>query len=78
MTHTKGLVVLITGGASGIGAATARALKAKGAVPVLVDCDAQQLAATAAEMGVASFCADVTDFAACEAAVAHTLDLHGR
>ena len=78
MTHMKGLVVLITGGASGIGAATARALKAKGAVPVLVDCDAQQLAATAAEMGVASFCADVTDFAACEAAVAHTLDLHGR
>jgi len=78
MTHMKGLVVLITGGASGIGAATARTLKAKGAVPVLVDCDAQQLAATAAEMGVASFCADVTDFAACEAAVAHTLDLHGR
>ena len=78
MTHIKGLVVLITGGASGIGAATARALKAKGAVPVLVDCDAQQLAATAADMGVASFCADVTDFAACEAAVAHTLDLHGR
>ena len=78
MTHIKGLVVLITGGASGIGAATARALKAKGAVPVLVDCDAQQLAATAADMGVASFCADVTDFAACEAAVVHTLDLHGR
>ena len=78
MTQTKGLVVLITGGASGIGAATARALKAKGAVPVLVDCDAQQLAATAAEMGVASFCADVTDFAACEAAVAHTLNLYGR
>ena len=78
MTHIKGLVVLITGGASGIGAATARALKAKGAVPVLVDCDAQQLAATAADLGVASFCADVTDFAACEAAVAHTLESHGR
>ena len=78
MTPIKGLVVLITGGASGIGAATARALKAKGAVPVLVDCDAQQLTATAADMGVASFCADVTDFAACEAAVAHTLDLYGR
>lgn len=78
MTHIKGLVVLITGGASGIGAATAKALKAKGAVPVLVDCDAQQLAATAADLGVASFCADVTDFAACEAAVAHTLESHGR
>ena len=78
MTPIKGLVVLITGGASGIGAATARALKAKGAVPVLVDCDAQQLTATAADIGVASFCADVTDLAACEAAVAHTLNLYGR
>ena len=78
MTPIKGLIVLITGGASGIGAATARALKAKGAVPVLVDCDAQQLAATAADIGVASFCADVTDLAACEAAVAHTLNLYGR
>ena len=78
MTHIKGLVVLITGGASGIGAATARALKTQGAVPVLVDCDAQQLAVTAADIGVASFCADVTNFAACEAAVVHTLNLYGR
>jgi NAD(P)-dependent dehydrogenase (short-subunit alcohol dehydrogenase family) len=78
LTDFKGLVVLITGGASGIGAATAKALKVKGALPVLIDCDAQQLAATAAELVVPSFCLDVTDYAACEAAVAQTVALYGR
>ena len=78
MTDFKGLVVLITGGASGIGAATAKALMAKGAIPVLIDCDAQQLGVTAADLGASSFCVDVTDAAACEAAVAQTLILHGR
>ena len=75
----KGQVVLITGGASGIGAATAKALLAQGAVPVLVDCDSAGLAATAASLGgVLSVCVDVTDFAACQAAVAATLATHGR
>ena len=69
---------MITGGASGIGAATAKLLKAKGAVPVLIDCDAQQLAATAADLNAPSFCVDVTDYAACEAAVAQTLATHCR
>ncbi len=78
MAASAGLVVLITGGASGIGAATARALKAKGAIPVLIDCDAGQLRATATELGATSFCADVTDFVACQAAVAQTVALHGR
>ena len=45
MAASAGRVVLITGGASGIGAATARALKAKGAIPVLIDCEAGQLRA---------------------------------
>lgn len=75
----KGQVVLITGGASGIGAATAKALLACGAVPVLIDCDSANLAATAAQLGgVLSFCVDVTDLAACEAAVAQTIATHGR
>lgn len=55
-----GLVVLITGGASGIGAATAAALTAKGAIPVLVDCDAERLKCTAAAMSATYFCADVS------------------
>ena len=78
MTNVSGLVILITGGASGIGAATAKALKAKGAVPVLIDCDDVKLKATAADLNVPSFCLDVTDHAACEAAVAQTLATHGR
>jgi NAD(P)-dependent dehydrogenase (short-subunit alcohol dehydrogenase family) len=45
-----GKVVLITGAASGIGAAGARALQRAGAVPVLVDCDTAPLAALAAAM----------------------------
>ncbi|NQW94734.1 MAG: SDR family NAD(P)-dependent oxidoreductase [Polaromonas sp.] len=78
MTDLRGLVILITGGASGIGAATARALKAKGAVAVLIDCDAAQLKATATALNAPSFCVDVTDPVACESAVAQTLALHGR
>ncbi len=75
----KGQVVLITGGASGIGAATARALMAQGAIPVLLDCDSASLAATAASMqGVLSYCLDITDYAACQAAVAETIAVHGR
>lgn len=78
MTSMAGLIVLITGGASGIGAATAAALSAKGAIPVLVDCDAERLESTATAMSAASFCADVTCLAACEALVAQTLALYGR
>ncbi len=50
----KGKVVLVTGAASGIGAAGARALQRVGAVPVLVDCDAAPLAALAAAMDAAA------------------------
>ena len=75
----KGQVVLITGGASGIGAATAKALLARGAVPVLLDCDRANLAATSASLGgVLSVCLDVTDFEACQQAVATALAAYGR
>ncbi len=75
----KGQVVLITGGASGIGSATAKALLAHGALPVLIDCDRAALADTASTLGgVLWACLDVTDFAACQAAVDKTLAVHGR
>jgi NAD(P)-dependent dehydrogenase (short-subunit alcohol dehydrogenase family) len=76
----RGQVVLITGGGSGLGAATARELITRGAVPVLVDIDAPTLAATAQSLGsdVLTCLADVTDRAACDAVVAATLARHGR
>ncbi len=75
----KGQVVLITGGASGIGAATAKALLAQGAIPVLLDCDSAGLAVTAASLnGVLTYCLDVTEYAACQAAVAQTIAVYGR
>ncbi len=74
----SGLVILVTGGALGAGAATAKAFKAKGAMPVLIDCDAAQLKNAASELNAPSFCVDVTDYAACQAAVAQTLASYGR
>ncbi len=76
----RGQVVLITGAASGIGAATALELKRRGAVPVLLDCDAASLRAIADTLGAGalSLVADVTSMADCEAAVAATLERHGR
>jgi NAD(P)-dependent dehydrogenase (short-subunit alcohol dehydrogenase family) len=74
-----GLVVLITGGASGIGAATAEELHARGAVPVLVDCDESPLREVAARCGGALFCvADVTNLSAMEHVVSIVLERHGR
>jgi NAD(P)-dependent dehydrogenase (short-subunit alcohol dehydrogenase family) len=73
-------VVLITGGARGIGAATARQLAARGAIPVLADLDAAALAATAATISPAPLTIelDVTDAGACADAVEQTLGEHGR
>ena len=76
----KGQVVLITGAASGIGAATALEVLAQGGVPVLVDCDAEPLAAMASRCcdEVLHLVADVTDLPAMEQVVAQTLARHGR
>ena len=51
MSKLEGKVVLITGGARGVGAETARRLVAKGAKVVLVDLDREPLAALEAELG---------------------------
>lgn len=76
----RGQVILISGAAGGIGAATALELQRRGAVPVLVDCDATGLASTAARMSNAplTLTADVSVAAECDAAVAATLARHGR
>ena len=76
----RGQVILITGAASGIGAATALELKRRGALPVLIDCDAASLATSAAQLGAdtLSVVADVSLPAECEAAVDAALARHGR
>ena len=73
-------VVLITGGARGIGAATAAELSRRGAIPVLADLDVDALARAAATITPAPLTIelDVTDLSACEAAVERVLEEHGR
>jgi NAD(P)-dependent dehydrogenase (short-subunit alcohol dehydrogenase family) len=68
MVSLSSQVVVITGGARGIGAAVARLLHKRGARLVLVDVDAQPLAALAAELAddakVMTMTADVRDLSA--------------
>jgi NAD(P)-dependent dehydrogenase (short-subunit alcohol dehydrogenase family) len=75
----KDKVIMITGGARGIGAGTAEALARRGARPVLADLDTEALATTAAAMSPTTLTIelDVTDAAACEAAVARVLTSTG-
>jgi len=59
---------VVTGGASGLGAATARRLAAAGATVVIVDRDGDGARRLAAELGGVAIEADVTDEAAADAA----------
>jgi len=75
-----GRVVLITGAASGIGAATALEVVANGGTPVLVDCDEEPLALMAQRCGIQTLhlVADVTNLLAMQAVVEKTLSKLGR
>jgi NAD(P)-dependent dehydrogenase (short-subunit alcohol dehydrogenase family) len=61
---------LVTGGASGIGRATAAKLAAEGARVALVDVERDELREAAKAIGAAAFAADVRDAAAVDAAFA--------
>jgi NAD(P)-dependent dehydrogenase (short-subunit alcohol dehydrogenase family) len=81
MTSVRDKVVLITGGARGIGAEVARRLSDKGAKLVLIDLDETALAAMAERLGgeqrVLTAIADVRDLAAMEAVAARAVENFG-
>ena len=80
----KDKVALITGGAQGIGRATADLFAQEGARLALVDVDAGKVSQTASEIAktrstqALGLAADVTNAASCEEAVKKTLDTFGR
>ncbi|WP_286310517.1 SDR family NAD(P)-dependent oxidoreductase [Agromyces mangrovi Wang et al. 2018] len=67
-----GLVAVVTGGASGIGLATATALAAEGATVAVLDLNAGGL-----PDGIAGYTADVRDRSSVEAAIARVAADHG-
>lgn len=70
-------VFIVTGGASGLGAASAELLVSAGAKVMLVDMNAEAVAAQAQRLGAQSVVADISNEAAAEAAVQATLDAFG-
>src|SRR5690242_21922737 len=73
----KGQAAIVTGGASGLGAATARALAAAGARVAVLDINEAAAATIAKEIGGVAMACDVADAASGEAAVKKAADVHG-
>jgi NAD(P)-dependent dehydrogenase (short-subunit alcohol dehydrogenase family) len=78
----KGKVVLITGGSSGIGLATAHKVAAAGATTIIIARDPEKLAEAKKEIAakghaVVTYSADVSDAAQCEELVRKLHDNHG-
>jgi len=81
MKELRDRVAVVTGGASGVGKALAKALLGEGMKVVLADVEAPALRATAEELSqlgdVTSQVTDVRDFAALESLADHTWDTFG-
>ena len=73
----KDHAAIVTGGASGLGAATARRLASQGALVALCDLNAKLAETVAAEIGGVAVVCDVSDAASAEAAVAAAAKAHG-
>lgn len=71
----NGVAAIVTGGGSGIGAASARELTKRGAMCVVLDRDAEHGSALAAEIGGVFVEADVTDEDQVQAAVDAAVEL---
>lgn len=74
----NGIAAVVTGGASGLGAATARALAAAGAKVALFDMNAEKGEALAAEIGGVFCKADVRSDDEVDAAFARARAVHGQ
>jgi NAD(P)-dependent dehydrogenase (short-subunit alcohol dehydrogenase family) len=73
----KGQAAIVTGGASGLGAATARTLAASGAKVAIVDVNAKAAAEVAIDVNGIAIACDVADSAAAEAAINKAAADHG-
>ena len=73
----KDQAAIVTGGASGLGAATARRLAAAGAKVAVCDLNAKLAETVAAEIGGVAVVCDVSDAASAEAAVVKASKAHG-
>jgi len=78
MQLSKDIAAVVTGGASGLGAATARALAGKGVRVALLDLNASLGEALARELGGVFVKTDVTDEASVDAALAAARTAHGQ
>jgi NAD(P)-dependent dehydrogenase (short-subunit alcohol dehydrogenase family) len=67
--HVKTQTALVTGGGSGLGAATARALAVVGANVVVLDINAENARKVAADIGGLALACDVSDAASAETAL---------
>lgn len=73
----NGNAAIVTGGGSGLGAATARALAKAGAKVAILDINEDQAKVVASEIGGLAIGCNVADASAAEAAVAKAADAHG-
>ncbi len=73
----EGQSALVTGGASGLGEATARELARLGAKVAVLDRNLEQAKKVAADIGGTAFACDITDTASVEAALAAAAEAHG-
>jgi NAD(P)-dependent dehydrogenase (short-subunit alcohol dehydrogenase family) len=71
------LAAVVTGGASGLGAATARALASRGARVAVLDRNLEGARLVAREIGGIAIACDVTDETAVRTALAHAHEAHG-
>ena len=75
--NAQGQAAIVTGGASGLGAATASSLRGRGASVAIVDADAERAHEYAAEIGALALTCDVRDGDSAERAVEAAREAHG-